>query len=68
MKSRSSINFLSVAFLEIPYPSVKAIRSTLEVLANEIPKAKDAKAEEFVDSSLLKEIEASGFVERLYGK
>jgi len=63
-----SYEYLKRYFLKVPYPSIKAIRSTLEVLSDEIPKAKGAKAEDFVDSSLLKEIEASGFVDRLYGK
>jgi NitT/TauT family transport system substrate-binding protein len=63
-----SYEYLKQHFLLVPYPSIKAIRDTLELLADEIPKAKGAKAEDFVDASLLKEIEASGFVDRLYGK
>ena len=63
-----SYEYLKQFVLDIPYPSVKAIRDTLEVLAAEIPKARGAKPEDFVDVSLLKEIEESGFVDRLYGK
>ncbi len=63
-----SYEYLKRYFLKVPYPSVKAVRNTIEVLSDEIPKAKGARAEEFVDASLLKEIEASGFVDRLYAK
>ena len=60
--------YLRQYFLRIPYPSIRAIKDTLEVLADEIPKAKGAKPEDFVDPSLLREIEAGGFVEKLYSK
>ena len=55
-------------FIQVPYPSIGAIKDTLEVLTEQIPKAKNARPEEFIDISLLREIEASGFVERLYSK
>ena len=54
--------------LQVPYPSLSAVKDTLDVLADELPKAKGAKPEDFVDVSLLKEIEASGFVDKLYGR
>ncbi len=54
--------------LQVPYPSISAIKDTLEALADEIPKAKGARPEDFIDLSLLREIEASGFVEKLYSK
>lgn len=55
-------------FIRVPYPSIRAIKDTLEVLAEQIPKAKGASPEDFIDISLLREIEASGFVEKLYSR
>jgi hypothetical protein len=55
-------------FLRVPYPSIRSIQDTLDILAKDIPKAKDADAREFIDSSVLKEIEASGYIENVYGK
>jgi len=37
-------------------------------LAQKNPKAKEAKAEQFLDLRLLKELDDSGFVDRLYQK
>jgi len=61
-----SYNYVSPYFLKVPYPSLKAIKATLEVIAEDIPAAKQARPEDFVDSSLLKEIETSGFIDKLY--
>ena len=55
-------------FIQVPYPSIRAIKDTLDGLADQIPKAKGARPEDFIDLSLLREIEASGFVEKLYSK
>ena len=55
-------------FIRVPYPSIRAIKDTLDVLAEQIPKAKGASPEDFIDISLLREIEASGFVEKLYSR
>jgi len=38
------------------------------VLAKDIPKAKDADPKDFIDNSVLKEIEASSYIESVYGK
>jgi hypothetical protein len=51
----------------MPYPSVRAIKDTLDVLQR-ILRAKDADLREFIDNSVLKEIEASGYIENIYGK
>ncbi len=63
---KRSYDYIRPYFLKVPYPSLKAIKSTLEVIGEDIPKAKQARPEDFVDSSLLKEIEASGFFDKLY--
>ena len=47
-------------FQEIPYPTLQGIQSMLDFLAEKDPKAKQAKPSEFVDTSLLEEIEKTG--------
>src|ERR687892_148826 len=65
---KQSYNYLRPYFLRAPYPSLRAIKDTLDVLALEVPKAKDADPKEFVDASVLREIEVSGYIEKVYGK
>jgi NitT/TauT family transport system substrate-binding protein len=65
---KQSYQYIRPYFLKAPYPSLRALKDTLDVLALEVPKAKDADPKEFVDTSFLKEIEASGYIEKVYGK
>ena len=65
---KQSYSYLRPYFLKVPYPSARAIKDTLDVLAKDLPKAKDADPRDFIDNSILKEIEASGYIESVYGK
>lgn len=65
---RQSYNYLRPYFLKLPYASARAIKDTLEALAKDLPKAKDADPKDFIDNSVLKEIEATGYIESIYGK
>jgi ABC-type nitrate/sulfonate/bicarbonate transport system substrate-binding protein len=47
-------------FQEIPYPTLQGIQSMLDFLGEKDPKARQAKPSEFVDTSLLEEIERAG--------
>ena len=53
---------------QVPYPSVRGVETVLEFLAKDNPKARAADPRTFIDGSIVKEIEASGFVEALYKK
>ena len=53
---------------QIPYPSPAAIQTQLTWMAEKDPRAKTAKPEQFFDGTILKEIEKSGFVAKLYQK
>lgn len=55
----STYNSALSVFRDIPYPTLPGIQSTLDFLALSDPKAKRAKPNEFVDASLLEEIEKS---------
>lgn len=50
----------------IPHPSPAAIQTQLTWMAERDPRAKAAKPEQFIDGTILREIEKSGFVTRLY--
>jgi NitT/TauT family transport system substrate-binding protein len=51
---------------ERPYPTLRGIQVILQELGAKDPKAKAARPEQFVDMSFLKELDATGFIERLY--
>ena len=55
------------AFERIPYPTVEDMKLGLTQVSETNPRVKSADPKEFVDPRLLKEIEASGFVKKLYG-
>jgi NitT/TauT family transport system substrate-binding protein len=65
---KQSYSYLRPYFLKVPYPSTRAIKDTLDALAKDLPKAKDADPRDFIDNSFVKELESSGFIETVYGK
>jgi hypothetical protein len=63
----ASYNLLVNKFYnQVPYANPKAIETTLEFVAAEDPKAKGADPKLFVDESIVREVEASGFIRSLY--
>jgi len=50
----------------LPLPTASGMQTLLDWTAQRDPKAKEAKPDQFIDSSQLREIEKSGFVTRLY--
>ncbi|HEY1235246.1 MAG TPA: ABC transporter substrate-binding protein [Candidatus Binatia bacterium] len=59
-----SYDSLKDLFLKVPYMHEEAIRTVLSLSDN--PKAATANPKDFYDSSLLKELDDSGFVKELY--
>jgi NitT/TauT family transport system substrate-binding protein len=51
---------------EKPYPTLRGIQMILAELGAKDPKAQAAKPEQFVDVSFMKELDTSGFIDRLY--
>ena len=63
----ASYDLLATKFYNrVPYANPKAVETTLEFIAGEEPKAKGADPKSFVDESLVREVEASGFIKSLY--
>jgi len=65
---RSIELLISKYYEQVPYTSQRGVETILGYLEKENPKAKTADAKSFYDDSLLREIEASGFVKALYQK
>jgi ABC-type nitrate/sulfonate/bicarbonate transport system substrate-binding protein len=55
-------------FPEAPYPTPDGVKTMLDDLAPRNPKAAAADPTAFVDQSLIKELDASGFIKQLYKK
>jgi ABC-type nitrate/sulfonate/bicarbonate transport system substrate-binding protein len=58
--------YASKYFDKVPYPSLRGTETVLQFLAKEDPKAKSVEANSFLDSSIVRELEASGFINSLY--
>jgi len=62
-----SIDLLSAKYYEpLPYPSLRGVETVLGFVEKDNPRAKGADPKSFVDDSLLRDIEASGFIKPLY--
>jgi ABC-type nitrate/sulfonate/bicarbonate transport system substrate-binding protein len=53
---------------QVPHVSPAAIQTQLTWMAERDPRARAAKPEQFIDGTILREIEKSGFVAKLYQK
>jgi len=51
---------------EKPYPTTKGIQIILREMGVKDPNARSARPEQFVDLSFMKELDSSGFIDRLY--
>jgi NitT/TauT family transport system substrate-binding protein len=51
-----------------PYPNAEGVRGVLEEIALTEPAIKNAKIEQFVDSSFIAKLDQSGFIDKLYKK
>jgi len=62
-----SLDLLTAKYYEsVPYPSLRGVETVLGFIEKDNPKAKTADPKSFIDDSLLREIEQSGFVKTLY--
>lgn len=62
-----SVDLLATKYYEqVPYPALNGVATVLGFVDKDNPKAKTADPKSFVDDSLLREIEASGFIKGLY--
>jgi NitT/TauT family transport system substrate-binding protein len=50
----------------VPYPAPEGIQPILDEISLEYPKAKNYKPDDFIDTSIVRQLEESGFVESVY--
>ncbi len=55
-------------YKDVPYPSLPSIQSVLDFIATDEPKLKGANPKAFIDDSLIRELDQSGFIKSLSGK
>lgn len=63
---RTHDQYASQYFERVPYPSLVGIRTVLESIAKDNPNARGADPQSFIDTTLLKSLEDSGFIKALY--
>jgi len=64
-----SLDLLVAKYYEsIPYPSLRGVETVLGFIEKDNPKAKTVDPKSFVEDSLLREIEQSGFIKKLYDR
>jgi NitT/TauT family transport system substrate-binding protein len=52
--------------LKIPYPSLEAVKMGIELLGKDRPAKASADPRDYIDASLMQELEKSGFIQSLY--
>jgi NitT/TauT family transport system substrate-binding protein len=63
-----SYSFTASKYQALPIPTLEGIRTILTELSSTVPAAKNADPQQFVSYKIAREIEASGFIKRLYEK
>ena len=64
----STVNFYAPKLARVPYPTIGGIRFILDQIAVRDPKAKSVNPESFMDLRFVKQLDESGFIQRLYPK
>jgi hypothetical protein len=52
--------------LRKPYPALGGVQLALEEIGERNPAAKSARPEQFIDTSFVKELDDSGYIDALY--
>jgi NitT/TauT family transport system substrate-binding protein len=60
-------NYFKDQFSKTGFPSLEGIQQNLEVAAENIPQAKSATPAQFVDTTIVEKIKASGLIRQLWG-
>ena len=63
-----SYNLLATAYNDVPYPALKSVQTIIDKVAEDEPKVKERDVKSFVDETLIRELENSGFTRALYGR
>jgi NitT/TauT family transport system substrate-binding protein len=63
-----SYEIFSKDFISVPYPIMHGLEATYDYVAQSRPEIRNRKPEEFMDPSLIAELDKSGFIKKLYGQ
>jgi len=55
-------------YKKIPYGDKRAVTFALQQMGNELPPGAKLNADDFIDNSILTELEQSGFIDQIYGE
>jgi len=56
----------SALYEKAPYPALEGIQPILDEIVPQIPKAKSYQPEDFIDTTIVKQLEQSGFIAGVY--
>jgi ABC-type nitrate/sulfonate/bicarbonate transport system substrate-binding protein len=59
-------DYAAKIFLKKPYPPIKGIQLALEEIGEKIPAARTANPEQFIDISIVKDLDQTGYIDALY--
>jgi hypothetical protein len=51
---------------KIPHPSAEAMKVALDQIAEKDPRARNVRAEQFIDASFMQELDKGGFIQQLW--
>jgi hypothetical protein len=60
-------NYNKELFSKTGFPSIEGLQQNIDVATENIPEAKTAKPEQFIDTSVVERIKASGLIKTLWG-
>jgi hypothetical protein len=61
-----SYDIFSQDFISVPYPIMHGLEATYDYVSQTRPEIRNRKPEEFMDPSLVAELDKSGFIKKLY--
>jgi NitT/TauT family transport system substrate-binding protein len=65
-KIENGYDYNAKVYLKKPYPAMGGIQLALEEIGERNPAAKSARPEQFIDTSFVKELDESGYIDGLY--
>ena len=65
-KIETGYDYVAKIFLRKPYPPIKGIQLALEEIGEKNPVARSANPEQFIDTTIVKELDQSGYIDALY--
>jgi hypothetical protein len=51
---------------KVPYPSAEAMKVALDQIGERDPRARSMRAEQFIDASLMQDLDKEGFIKQLW--